>query len=127
MRRVTKIGSVALDYKMFVREDTAARRNIAVKKRTVSGALVVYERVNRDTALSVTVESMDSGWQRRSTVDALISLADASIGQSVEIAYSDGTTEQVRFAYEERGGAVQFSPLFEGSEWLRGTIFLGKV
>jgi len=127
MRRVVKVGNIHLDYKMFVREDLSSNANVAVARRTVSGTVVVYEQKNRDTALYLTLDSYDSGWQRKNTVESLIALADASIGASVTVEFSDGSTRQCRFAYEQSGGAVQFAPLFEGSEWMTGKIYMGKA
>ena len=127
MKKAVRIGSIDLDYKLQVAEELRSVKNTATTRRTVAGALVVYEQENRSTALSVTLDSGQHGWQKRATVEAIIALSDSLAGKTTTVEYDDGSSESVRFAYEQRGGAVQSTPLYEGAEWYRVKIYMGRA
>ena len=126
MKKAVRIGSIDFDYKLWVTQEYAAIKNVASARRTVAGTTVVYEQANRNTSLLITLDSKNSGWQKESTVEAIIELADGLLGKSTTLEYDDGTMDSVRFAYETRGGAVQASALYEGADWYKIKIYLGR-
>ncbi|RLC81299.1 MAG: hypothetical protein DRI61_04155 [Chloroflexi bacterium] len=127
MKRVVRIGHVNLSNPLWVEESLKATKNTASAKRTVAGAMVIYEMSNRYSALYITLDSRNYGWLKTDDVNALIGLADSSLGQQVEIEYRDGSTEMARFAYEQANGAVQATPLFDGANWYKVKIYMAKV
>ena len=124
---VKKIGDIVLDNKMWVLEEDTSTKVDAKASRTIGGGLVVYELQNRGSAQFVTLDSKNNGWQSEATRDAIIAIADGSLGSTTTITYDDDSVEEVRFAHETRGGAVQFKPIFEGSSWYTAKIYFGKV
>ena len=127
MKKVITIGHIALDYGMWWLERDKATHVIAETERTIDGTLLVFEQLNRVSAQNITLESRDDGWQTEEKKDALINLANASIGAEIEIEFSDNTVSACRFAYEVEGGAVQFEPLYDAAEWFKGSVYLALV
>lgn len=125
--RIIQIGDVVLDYGLWWREVDSAVAVTAEIEKTIDGALIVFEQPNRISAQNVTAESRDDGWQKKVTKDALVTLADNSMGVIIAIQLDNLSTFDVRFAYETKGGAVQFEPLYDGSSWYKGTIYMAKV
>ena len=125
--KIVKIGAIDLDYGLWWKEYDSANVITAETEKTVDGSLIIFEQPNRESAQTITAESRDDGWQLNATVRSLISLANSSMGTDIEIKLSDNSTINVRFAYEVDGGAVQFEPLYDGSDWYKGTVFISKI
>ena len=127
MKKVIRIENIVLNYGMWWTERDRANQVVAETERTIDGTLLVFEQLNRVSAQNITLESRDDGWQTEAKKDAIINLSNSSIGADVEIEFSDGTTRMCRFAYEVSDGSVQFEPLYDGSEWFKGKVYLALV
>ncbi|RKY68380.1 MAG: hypothetical protein DRP97_06380 [Candidatus Latescibacterota bacterium] len=125
--KITRIGAITLDYGLWWKEFDSATAIIAETEKTIDGSLIIFEQPNRTSSQFITAESRDDGWQSKAIKEALISLADGSMGIDIEIELSNNSTIDVRFAYETDGGAVQFEPLFDGADWYIGTVYMSKV
>jgi len=125
--KVTKIGGITLDYGLWWKEIDIASDVTATTEKTLDGSLIVFEQANRISAQNLTLESRDDGWQKKATAQALINLANGSMGVDINVELSDLSTMQTRFRYEVDGGSVQFEPIYDGATWYKGTIYMAGV
>lgn len=127
--RIAKIGGITLDYKMWIDGYSSSENVITEVVKNLDGGVIVFEQPRRTSSKNVTLVSNSDGWQSKATVDALVALANASLGQTVVIEDEDGGTFNARFRHEQAGGAVQFErlELAKTFNWYSGTIYLGKV
>ena len=127
--RIVKIGEITLSHGMWWSEYNKSSKVFAEVVKNLDGGVIVFEQARRTSIQSVTLQSQSDGWQKKAISDALIALADGSIGQSIVVEDEEGTTFDVRFRHEQSGGAVQFERVSGGKtfEWYTGTIYLAKV
>ena len=127
--RILKIGSITLDNTMTVTEGFNSSGVIAEVVDNLDGGIIVFEQLQRNSKQNITVVSKEWGWQSETTLQALLALANSSIGQTHIIEDDEGVTFDARFRHEQKSGAVQFSRLIESklSEWYTGTIYLAKA
>ena len=123
------IGGITLDYEMWIDEHNDSSGVIAEVVDNLDGGVIVFEQTKRTSKQNITARSLDSGWQKPATKDAIIALANSSLGQTISVTDSDDNVYDVRFRHEQVGGAVQFDRLTDAKlvEWYHGTIYLAKV
>lgn len=132
----TTIGSVTLDEDMVWTDQYKDNRISASVSETIGAGVVVQEFSKSLVGRKITLESIEGyGFQKQSTVDALVNLAKIpETNYTLTIDY-DGLsyTSSVRFRNEEENGAIQFEPIFvsEGllptTTYYQGKIFLETV
>ena len=127
--KIVRIGNVTLDYGMWVEESDDSSAVISEVLNNLDGGVIVFEQLKRISRQTVTLMSKETGWQSIVTKNAIIALANASLGVTLEVQYDDGGTFNVRFRHEQPKGAVQFGRLVEAklSDWFTGTIYLARV
>ena len=125
MRRVTKIGEIILDHKLYIKEEFAITSVEAKAFNTVSGGMVVYESIKRNNGSYYTLISYDNGWQTETTLKDILNLAN-DIDVETTITFDDNSVENVRFAYE-KGEVIKAEALFENSEWFKVEIATCRI
>lgn len=128
--KLSIIGGITLDNEMWIDEVNNSSGVTAEVVENLDGGVIVFEQYKRTSKQNVTAKSSDSsGWQSKITLDALLALANGSIGQTISVTDSDTNTFDVRFRHEQSGGAVQFNRLVDAklTDWYIGTIYLAKV
>ena len=127
--RIVKIGAVTLDHAMWWDEYDQSSGVMSEVVKNLDGGVIVFEQAKRISIQNVTLMSRSDGWQKKTTMDALIALANGSLGLTFTVEDDDGGTFDVRFRHEQNGGAVQFERVVGAklSEWYTGTIYLAKV
>lgn len=127
--RIVKIGAIVLDNIMWSEEALDSNGVTAEVVNNLDGGIIVFEQLKRISRQNITLVSKDDGWQSKLTTDAILALANNSIGASVVIEDDDGVTFNARFRHEQTNGAIQFNRLVEAklTDWFVGTIYLAKV
>lgn len=127
--RIAKIGGITLDYKLWVDNHQSSKGVEAEVVKNLDGGVIVFEQLRRISSDNIVLMSGEDGWQKTTTVEALVALSNGSLGASVVIEDEDGGTFNARFRHEQTGGAVQFSRLVQSKlfDWYTGTIFLARV
>lgn len=127
--KITKIGSVVLDYPMWWEEYNNSSGVESEVIKNLDGGVIVFEQAKRISSQTLTIRSLNDGWQGKTTVNSLISLANNSLGQTIVVEDSLGGTFNARFRHEQAGGAVQFKRLVNAKDflWYDGVIYLAKV
>jgi len=126
MRKVTKIGSIKLDYPLFIKEEFLQKNVKAVAFDTIGGSKIVYESIKRSSANYITLISKDSGWQKEATINNILTLAD-DIEVETEITFKDDTTLKVRFAYE-LGEVIKTEDVInENGNWFKVEIKMCRI
>ena len=127
--RIVKIGAITLDNVMWVAEGSDSSGVVAEVVNNLDGGIIVFEQLKRTSRNNLTLTSKDNGWQSISTLDAILSMANSSIGTVFVVEDDDGGTFNARFRHEQANGAVQFNRLVDAklSDWYTGTIYLAKV
>ena len=127
--RIIKIENITLDHGMWIEESNSSNDVTTETLDNLDGGLIIFEQPVRTSKKYVTLLSKNDAWQKKTTVDALLALANGSIGTTYTAYDDDGGSYAVRFRHEEKEGAVQFERLIDAklSEWYSGVIYLGKV
>ena len=126
MRKVIKIGSIKLDYPLFIKEEFLQKNVKAVAFETIGGSKIVYESIKRSSANYITLISKDSGWQKEATINNILTLAD-DIEVETEITFKDDTTLKVRFAYE-LGEVIKTEDVInENGNWFKIEIKMCRI
>jgi len=126
MRKVIKIGSIKLDYPLFIKEEFLQKNVKAVAFETIGGSKIVYESIKRSSANYITLISKDSGWQKEATINNILTLAD-DIEVETEITFKDDTTLKVRFAYE-LGEVIKTEDVInENGNWFKVEIKMCRI
>ena len=127
MIRIMKIGNIELNYGLFIQEELNTTNNVQGKAfKTLSGGIIVYEKMKRGNAQYITLISKDSGWQKEETVENILSLLD-NIDVQTTITDKLGIITQVRPAVE-KGTIVNVSDVInEDGKWLKVTIRLCRI
>jgi len=121
-RTAVSLGGVPFDYPLFVKEyEDANFGREATKRRSAAGSDIVFVREMHTP--TITLESRDDGWLLQDTVTQLKAKAE-TVGDELVLVYGDGSTEQVRFAYE---GDILFTPLFDCSLEYKAVLTLVKI
>ena len=124
MNRAVKIGGMSLDYPLVWVESFEVKSVKGVSFNTLSGGKIIYESINRNSAMNLTFESRDTGWIKEETLYELLNIAN-NLGVEVDVTFSDNTTAKARFRLEEK--AIEYDPLFDGSKWYKVTIRMAFV
>lgn len=127
--RIVKIGDIVLDNVMWVTEGLDSSAVVSEVVNNLDGGIIVFEQLKRISRQNITLVSKDNGWQSKVTTDAILALANGSLGLDFIVEDDDGGTFTARFRHEQANGAVQFDRLVEAklTDWYTGTIYLGKV
>jgi len=126
MRKVIKIGSINLDYPLFIKEEFLQKNVRAVAFDTIGGSKIVYESIKRNSANYITLISKDSGWQKEATINNILNLAD-DLDVETTLTFSDNTTLKVRFAYE-LGEVIKTEDVInENGNWFKVEIKMCRV
>ena len=125
MKRVKKIGSIELDNHLFWLETFELKNVKGTTFNTLSGGRVVFEAQKRDTAINITLDSKDYGWQLEDTIEKIMLLAD-DLDVTTTITFTDDTEIDVRFRVEENE-VIKAEQKYEGSKWYSITIKMAKV
>ena len=125
MKKVVSIENIKLDNPLFIKESFPINNVRASVFRTLGGGVVVYESVKRENDNYITLQSSDTGWIKEETLESIRAIAD-NVGVRTYIVLEDGTSINVRFAYE-KGEVIQAEPIFDGSPWHKVEIKLCKV
>jgi len=126
MRKVIKIGSINLDYPLFIKEEFLQKNVKAVAFDTLAGSKIVYESIKRNSANYITLISKDSGWQKETTINNILTLAD-DIEVETTITFKDDTTLKVRFAYE-LGEVIKTEDVInENGNWFKVEIKMCRI
>jgi len=126
MRKVTKIGSINLDYPLFIKEEFMQKNVKAVAFDTLAGSKIIYESIKRNSANYITLISKESGWQKEATINNILTLAD-DIEVETTITFKDDTTLKVRFAYE-LGEVIKTEDVInENGNWFKVEIKMCRL
>ena len=126
MRKVIKIGSIKLDYPLFIKEEFLQKNVKAVAFDTIGGSKIVYESIKRSSANYITLISKDSGWQKEVTIKNILNLAD-DLGVETTLTFSDNSTLKVRFAYE-LGEVIKTEDVInENGNWFKVEIKMCRI
>ena len=127
--RIAKIGAIVLDNIMWSEEALDSSGVVAEVVNNLDGGIIVFEQLKRISRQNITLTSKDNGWQSEVTLNAILALANSSLGVSVVIEDDDGVTFNARFRHEQANGAIQFNRLVDAklTEWYVGTIYIAKV
>lgn len=129
----TTIGSVTLDNDMFFLDELKDRQVVSTVTDTVGGGVNIQQYDKSEIGRLVTLESRDGlGYQQRSTVEALQTLANAvDTTYSLSISKNGQTfSKTVVFRNEVDPSPVDFEPSFdvdglqEDGFWYGGSIYL---
>jgi len=124
MKRVTQIGDIVLDNSLFLKE-TFGIKNVKAKSfYTLEGGIVVFESIKRGSANNITLESLDSGWQKGETIEEIVQLAN-NLNVTTTIIL-DGVTVNARFRLEDEE-PIAVEQLYEGSNWYKVVIKMAYV
>lgn len=127
MIRIAKIGNIELDYGLFIQEELNTTNNVQGKAfKTLSGGLIVYEKVKRSDTQYITLISKDSGWQKEQTVENIVHLLD-DIGVETTITDKLGIITKVRPAVEKNSIINVTDAINEDGKWLKVTIRLCRI
>lgn len=110
---VKQIGTVVLTNPIkWVNYDVSNKVATEVEPN-IDGGVIVYEQTIQDNAIYIELRSTNtSGWQSTAVKDALLTLANASLGLTTSIITSTDDTVNVRYAHEKT--AVSFESVTEG-------------
>ena len=126
MKRVKKIGSIELNYPLFIKEEFNTIQARAVSSQTLGGSIVVFESYKRGNANYITLISKDSGWIKEETLKKILTLLD-DIEVEVELTLIDDTTFKVRPALE-KGEVIKWSDVVnEDGGWFKVEINLCRI
>lgn len=127
--RIIKIGSIVLDNVMWVTEGLDSDGVFTEVVNNLDGGIIIFEQATKVSKKNMTLLSKDNGWQSETTAQAILDLANGSLGVSTTIEDDYGSVYGVRFRHEQKGGAVQLDRLVEAklSEWFTGTIYMARV
>ena len=133
----TVIGSVTLDRDLIFEDEYKWNKINSEVTTTLGGGMIAQEFMKTSGGQSgrlVTLTATDNmGWQTKSTVDDLLTLANANTNSehTLTITTSGNTfTKTVRFRHEVSGGPVQFEPIISrdgypsDTMYYKGTIYL---
>jgi len=126
MRRISKIGSITLDYPLFIKEEFDSKNVKGVAYSTLSGGKIIYETVKRNNANYITLISKDSGWQKEQTIDNILILLD-DIDVSTTITDKNDIITNVRPAVENGNIVTTTDAINEAGSWVKVTINLCEV
>ena len=126
MRKVIKIGSINLDYPLFIKEEFLQKNVRAVAFDTLAGSKIIYESIKRNSANYITLISKESGWQKEATINNILNLAD-DLDVETTITFKDDTTLKVRFAYE-LGEVIKTEDVInENGNWFKVEIKMCRI
>ncbi len=127
--RIVKIGAITLDNVMWVSEGSDSSGVVTEVVNNLDGGIIIFEQPKRTSKQNITLLSKDNGWQSVLTSEAILAMANSSIGTTFIVENDSGATFNARFRHEQAKGAVQFKRLVDAklSEWYTGTIYLAKV
>jgi len=129
----TVIGTVTLDNDMIFEDEFKYSRVSASATRTIGGGVVVQEFEIPEVGRMVTLVGNGAlGSQKKSTVEALIALAETPYATYTLTIVTNSRffSRTVRFVNEIDGGSVQFEPvvaragLHATTMYYTGTIYL---
>ncbi len=127
--RIVKIGAITLSEPMWVKESNNSDGVNTEVVNNLDGGIIIFEQTTKTSKKNFTIESKSYAWQTEAIVDALVALANGSLGQSFTVEEDGGSTYSARFRNETKGGAVQFKRLIDAKlfEWYTGVIYMAKV
>lgn len=127
--KIVKIGVIELDHGFWWDEYDNSDAVKATVKPNLDGGVVVFEQAARLSAIDITLQSRNDGWQTKATMEAIKALANGSIGTTAVVEDSDAVQHTVRFRHEVKGGAVQFRHIMDARDigWYVGTVYLAKA
>ena len=125
MKRVKKIGDIELNNHLFWLETFELKNVKGTGFNTLAGGRVVFETQKRDTAINITLDSKDYGWQLEDTIKKIMLLAD-DLNVTTTITFTDDTEIEARFRVEENE-VIKAEPKYEGSKWYSVIIKLARV
>jgi hypothetical protein len=120
------IGGVTLDNDLTWTDEFKYTEATGTATETIYGNLVV-QTMPRTNALPLTLSGdANSGWQKRSTVQALVALAKSGASTIHVVQLADNRTVYAMFRNEE-GPTVEFTPITRavapGADfWYYGTV-----
>jgi len=123
--RAIKIGDIELENGLWIKEEFYPRHVQAKSFTTIGGGGVVFESVKRNSLNYITLDSKESGWIRKETLQKILFLSD-DVGVEVDLIFDDGGSVRVRFAHE-KGEVIRAEAIYEGSKWYRVEISLCRV
>ena len=126
MLKVKKIGDIELDYPLFIKEEFIPKNVKAVSFNTLGGSRIVYESVKRLSANYITLISKDSGWVKEETLKKILTLAD-DVGVETTVTFTDDTSVDVRFAYENGDVIKTEDAVHENGGWFTVEISLCRI
>ena len=127
--KIKQIGSVVLDHSLWWLESENSSKVQSLIKKNLDGGVIVFEQPKRSSSVIITAQSRDDGWQKEDTLDALVLMANTSLGSVFNITDSDDNVISCRFRHEIQDGAVQFERIADAKEigWFKGVIYMAKV
>ena len=118
---IKQIGTVILDYPLWVKEYLAMRNMLGEKRTSTAGTAILYEaEIHTPTR---TLTSRESGWLSEQNIADLKTLWN-QMDTSFDIIYSDDSTETVVF---DRSIPMNFTDVYEGACDYTANISLIKV
>ena len=116
------IGSVTLDNDMIWSDEYAFNPVLASARRTIGGGIYVQEFAAQIAGRAITLEATATqGWQLKTTVDSLHTLA-AAPGATYALTI-DSLSITVRFANETDNGPIQMQPVTTLTGTVPDTIY----
>lgn len=109
--RLLRVGDIALDEPLYLVDRFEAVENEQRTDKAIDGNEIIFIAQKQYKNLKFSSEEIT--WIKKSTLEALIDLANNSLGSQVDI-QTDLGAKKVRFDYES--SAVSGEPLFKGSE-----------
>lgn len=122
MIKIKQLDDIFFTYPLWVEESRISTAIQSTNTSTINGSLVIFEQYNKLNANTLTCISMDNGWIKKDILEKLLLLSNSSLGEIYSAVFTDGSVKKVIFNHE--AGAVSFEPIYEGSEYYKGTINL---
>lgn len=120
--RLLRVGNITLDEPLFLESEFYSNKITAKSDEAIDGTEIVFEARTKNEALNFTHKNI--AWQKRETIQALIALADTSIGKNITV-QTDALSIEVRFDYTKN--AVKGEELFAGGSLFLVEIYLKRI
>jgi len=124
--RAVKLAGVIFDNPLFIKEEFELKDVKGKSFNTLNGGIIVYESVKRNNANYITLNSKNSGWIRKETIEAIISVLD-DLNVEVDLELESGEIIKVRPALEKAPVIKTEDLINENSGWYNVTISLCRV
>lgn len=120
--KLLKVENITLDEPLFYEDEFKSNKIKASSFEAIDGSEIVFESYNKNENLHFTHKEV--AWQSYQTLNALINLANQSLGKTLEIT-TDSGEKSVRFDYTK--DAVVADELFTGSKLFLVNIYFKGV